>query len=623
MNVLIYNGRGTSRTSLRAAHISLQEILSPYYAISYIGKDDLISAPWASTTALLVVPGGRDVSYCNDLNGAGNYKIEEYVRRGGKYLGLCAGAYYASATVEFERGTEIAVEGSRELKFFKGLARGCAYPGFVYESEAGARVTKIRSLTKELSNLACYWNGGGIFVDAAKTANTRVLAEYLDEENLQVAGGLAAVIHTTVGKGAVILSAIHPEIGSCSFEPGRLPAAHTMLALNHQETQRLQFLRHLMATLGLRTSCVPLHSQLSTLQIATNTELQRQQLIGILTALSCDGVIRAESDKFILITDHTQRPFESSSQLFEEQPKYINTSPEANENSAFALPLYFTTLRSFSATAVFGSQIFYADTVTSSQTMLDKNFLLTKALPNGFTILCSHQLAGRGRGANSWVSPPGVLSFSMILRYKPLRSHEGLVFIQYLISLSVVQAIRKINTNIDVRLKWPNDIYMRVPQESPSASFSMKGIKYSKISGSLITTTYWQNEYIMVVGVGINVSNAYPTVSLNSFIPTEFHIRKELLLAHIMHTFETNFAEFQRTGSFKDFVEAYYSYWLHEGQHITIEASGTKGKITGIDERYGTLEVELIEGPSVGRKVGLQADSNSFDMMRGLLLIKR
>jgi glutamine amidotransferase-like uncharacterized protein len=53
----------------------------------------------------------------------------EFVQSGGAYLGLCAGAYYATARVVFEPGTPMEVVGDRELAFFPGIGRGCAFPG--------------------------------------------------------------------------------------------------------------------------------------------------------------------------------------------------------------------------------------------------------------------------------------------------------------------------------------------------------------------------------------------------------------------------------------------------------------------------------------------------------------
>lgn len=56
------------------------------------------------------------MGYCRSLNGEGNRRIDQYVRRGGSYLGLCAGGYYGSSKCEFEVGNKVLeVVGAREL----------------------------------------------------------------------------------------------------------------------------------------------------------------------------------------------------------------------------------------------------------------------------------------------------------------------------------------------------------------------------------------------------------------------------------------------------------------------------------------------------------------------------
>jgi biotin-(acetyl-CoA carboxylase) ligase len=62
-------------------------------------------------------------------------------------------------------------------------------------------------------------------------------------------------------------------------------------------------------------------------------------------------------------------------------------------------------------------------------------------LPTGFVFVATQQIQGRGRGSNSWISPPGCLQFSIVLRH-PLNSSSPVVFIQYLLSLAVVEAVR-------------------------------------------------------------------------------------------------------------------------------------------------------------------------------------
>jgi biotin---protein ligase len=173
--------------------------------------------------ALLVFPGGADLGYCSSLNGKGNSRISQFVRQGGAYLGFCAGGYYGSQRCEFEIGDKkMEVIGDRELAFFPGICRGCAFKGFKYSSEAGARAVQLK-VGKEYFTAGSpptifrsYYNGGGVFVDAAKARDrgVEVLASYA--EPIDVDGGdnglgAAAIVYCKVGDGRAVLTGPHPE----------------------------------------------------------------------------------------------------------------------------------------------------------------------------------------------------------------------------------------------------------------------------------------------------------------------------------------------------------------------------------------------------------------------------
>ena len=158
---------------------SLRAALDPSVIVDTIDHRDLSdpSEQWIPSTRLLVMPGGADLPYCERLNGRGNAVIDKFVRNGGSYLGLCAGAYYACRFVEFEVGSSMEVKGSRELGFYPGIGRGCMYPGFHYANEDGAVAAPIRfrKFTKESDGkrrteagawgMCCdYLNGGPGFV---------------------------------------------------------------------------------------------------------------------------------------------------------------------------------------------------------------------------------------------------------------------------------------------------------------------------------------------------------------------------------------------------------------------------------------------------------------------------
>lgn len=687
MNVLIYDGPGTSARSRHGALSSLRALLSPFYSVRYISPAALIAEPWTSTTALLVIPGGRDLPYCRDLDGAGTRKIDDYVRRGGKYLGLCAGAYFASKNVEFELGTDIAVQGTRELALWTGISRGCAFPGFVYDSEDGARMAKVKLGTGDATvsaameslridaaidaprdTLQIYWNGGGVFVDGTEKRGVTVLAEYQDD--LKVEGATSAVISLTYGNGAAVLSGVHPEIMpavatkhassppsatpteivalSKSLDPAAMPFVPSSQIKSERKQQtedRVRLLRIMLTTLGITTNqTIQKTPKLSTLYLLAYSDNVRTSTIELLKSVAVAGEsgsaqIRGENDTFVLLTHASQRPSiaedeaELDSPSFDEQIKYISLDRHPPEFPMFDPSKYFAILhrlhyasqskgKSFEG-PTFGTSLLYAETVTSSQSLLDKNFSLQKHLPSGFTILCSHQLTGRGRGQNAWVSPAGVLSFSTILHHKPDKSATtgSIVFIQYLVSLAVAEAIIMLRPSLGIRIKWPNDIYLQVPSSSPSLSntFESRGIKYAKVSGSLITTSWHQERYIMTLGIGINVSNLQPSISLNSLLPPAQGISMEELFATVLICFSEIYQGFLAADcSFAPFEDRYYSLWLHSDQQVRIEATDEAGVVKGINLRDGTLKVAT----SSGKDIGLQADGNSFDMMKGLLKVK-
>lgn len=115
-------------------------------------------------------------------------------------------------------------------------------------------------------------------------------------------------------------------------------------------------------------------------------------------------------------------------------------------------------------------------------------------LPAPLVSLATQQLSGRGRGSNTWLSPPGCLQFSLLLRTQ-LRSFPAskLVFVQYLFGLAVVEACRTElmlgKLGEQVRLKWPNDIYVLLRDGS------MK-----KIGGILVNTSFTGGTIDIVVG---------------------------------------------------------------------------------------------------------------------------
>jgi glutamine amidotransferase-like uncharacterized protein len=228
MTILIYSDLGAGPRSVRLLVKSLKfENLDRQFTIKRVDNRFLKSENWEQNTRLLIFPGGRDTPYHQALQGYANQKIRNYLENGGAYLGICAGGYFGSAHVEFEKGHPLEVVAQRELKFFPGMARGPAFgpTRFRYEDESGSCVAELLwENDNELESASVYFNGGCEFVDAEKYSNIQVLARY---QNIPHAP--AAIIECQIGLGKAILSGVHPEYSALDLAN---QAAHASIPLS-------------------------------------------------------------------------------------------------------------------------------------------------------------------------------------------------------------------------------------------------------------------------------------------------------------------------------------------------------------------------------------------------------
>ncbi|KAL8931541.1 MAG: hypothetical protein Q9211_006886 [Gyalolechia sp. 1 TL-2023] len=518
MNILVYSGNGSTVESVKHCLYSLRRLLSPTYAVITVNGDALIKEPWTASCALLVFPGGADLGYCRTLNGDGNRRISQYVDRGGRYLGFCAGGYYGSKRCEFEVGNKkLEVVGNRELAFYPGTCRGCAFSGFVYHSEAGTRATPLKVSKTALpkgsvpETFRCYYNGGGVFVDAPKFQDNgvEILASFTGELDVDPGEGSASVVYCTVGNGAALLTSTHPEFAAVNLDPDvDIPGLDNVVnALKEDEQQRIEFLKACLLKLGLHVNqeqtAIPSLSRLHlSSAVVSDTAKLVEALEDIITMQDGEEYIRDENDTFHLekratwslgaLTDELpassmKDPGGERSDNAEDQDKIIDYNkivkqlmihdkdqPESKDTPYFNHQAFFANLTHYDSQSresdgTFGKNLLYGEVVTSTNTMLEKNTQLLRRLPTGFTATATVQIAGRGRGTNVWVSPAGSLVFSTVIRHSmALMPQAPVVFLQYLAALAIVEGIHTYGhgyQRVPVRLKWPNDIC----KSSPSA----------------------------------------------------------------------------------------------------------------------------------------------------------
>jgi biotin--protein ligase len=265
-----------SPLSLSHTILTLSLLLLPHYTVQPVTPQTLGTQPWEPNCALLVIPGGRDLPYVEELSVKTRVtkRIGEYVREGGRYLGICAGAYFGAKEVVFDQGGDMEVRGDRELvswspcskalaetaqAFFPGTCVGPTHPGFAYAAESGSRAVSlllenVSSSRQTLEYL--YYNGGGHFILPPSLSGVEVLARYADRPVRPGATENAiAAVRTSNGKGKALLCSVHFEY------PLHDPPAKDAIAkldirpeqdeVDRSEKARIAWVEELLEKLGL------------------------------------------------------------------------------------------------------------------------------------------------------------------------------------------------------------------------------------------------------------------------------------------------------------------------------------------------------------------------------------
>ena len=245
--IYLYAGPGSDPFSLEQTEQMLTQCLKDYYHVERIYPEDVIHQPWETKAACFVIPGGRSKPYYESLEPVGTDKIKEYVKNGGSYLGICAGAYFAAQKTEFALGSPDEIRQDGILNFCASTASGPVLAYYDYNSRKGARAAKIKF--KE-TTIFLYFNGGCTFLGTEKTPHLDVLGHYtLDNKPL-----LPAITHIMYGQGCVILSGVHFEFNPLTMDSHDPYLTSLIPIIQSTNTQRLLFIKQLLGLLKLQVS---------------------------------------------------------------------------------------------------------------------------------------------------------------------------------------------------------------------------------------------------------------------------------------------------------------------------------------------------------------------------------
>ncbi len=198
--------------------------------------------------------------------------------------------------------------------------------------------------------------------------------------------------------------------------------------------------------------------------------------------------------------------------------------------------------------------------------------LLSEGNPlEGTLIITPEQTAGKGQRGNTWEAEAGKnLTFSLIFKPSFLKvTHQ---FHLNIISSLAVRATVSYFLQTEVKVKWPNDIYLN----------------NKKIAGILIQNSIKKDSIgFSIIGIGLNVNQETfsdkKAISLKNFSSQEFNINA--ILNNLLENLEAYYMKL-RSGQLKELSEEYKSNLFRLEEECSYEAEGIsfQGKITGIDE---------------------------------------
>ncbi|KAL1787633.1 biotin-protein ligase isoform X1 [Sigmodon hispidus] len=560
-NILLYVGSSSEEALGRLQQVRsvLTDCVdSDSYTLYHLLEDSALRDPWPDNCLLLVIANREPIP--KDIH----QRFMAYLSQGGKVLGLSSSFTFGGFQVT---SRDVLQNTAQNLVFTKAdgseVRLSVLSSGYVYEE--GLNPGKLQG---HLEN-----------PEKDKT-----------------------IVHVPFGShgGEAVLCQVYLE----------LPPSVSMVQtqedfdlLKSSNMRRHEVLREILTTLGL--SCdsrqVPALTPLYLLLATEEMQDSFSQWLG--RHVDSEGV--KKSSKLSLKFTSSYVPG------VEITPSFIPvvTDPEAFSSEHFNLETYRLNLQ----TSRLGKVILFAEVTSTTMSLLD-GLMFEMPQEMGLIAIAIRQTQGKGRGPNAWLSPVGCALFTLLVSI-PLRSQLGqrIPFVQHLMSLAVVEAVRSIPEyeDINLRVKWPNDIYYS---------------DLMKIGGVLVNSTLMGETFYILIGCGFNVTNSNPTICINDLIAehNKQHqaglkpLRADYLIARAVTVLEKLIDTFQDQGP-DGILSLYYKYWVHSGQQVRLGgAEGPQVSIVGLDD-CGFLQVHQ----KSGEVVTVHPDGNSFDMLRNLILPKR
>ncbi|MBQ7668569.1 MAG: biotin--[Clostridia bacterium] len=185
------------------------------------------------------------------------------------------------------------------------------------------------------------------------------------------------------------------------------------------------------------------------------------------------------------------------------------------------------------------------------------------------TVVCAKvQTAGRGRTGNIWQSKEGGLWFSCVFDVSNVDSKRLELFTMF-VGVSVFNVLKELY-DIDVKLKWPNDLYIN-------------GKKLCGIIAEII-----DNKVIIGIGINTNISKEYLITTGTSLLnELNKQVDNGLIMMNICEVLIKNKANFD----VEDIVDTFRNNMIYKNEKYFIKSLNKEVIIKDVDEN-GALVYE-------------------------------
>jgi glutamine amidotransferase-like uncharacterized protein len=198
--IAIYSGNGCWAESITAGQRMFE----------WMGyRCEIVSAQRINSEGLdgfsaIYIPGGDMYQYAQSISSEGKASIRSFVSKGGGYIGICGGAYFASKYIVW-RGTQFVIE---SLRLFEGTAAGPVDQIVVYPNFGMCEVTIVDhahpiTRAEPASDSILYYWGPTLTPDTG--VQVSILGRYAITNQ-------PAIVAFEYEKGRVFLIGTHPEI---------------------------------------------------------------------------------------------------------------------------------------------------------------------------------------------------------------------------------------------------------------------------------------------------------------------------------------------------------------------------------------------------------------------------